>query len=90
MRMGPNYMLPPALEAMDTYWSAWDEELDENHRVHFAILDIPLFRSMLEHRVRGSGRAYTHSRRQKNCISCRPSSVKLIKLDEFLVDMEVS
>lgn len=49
MRMGPNYMLPSALEAMGTYWSAWDEELDENHRVHFAILDIPLFRSMLGH-----------------------------------------
>ena len=43
MRMGPNYMLPSALEAMGTYWSAWDEELDENHRVHFTILDIPLF-----------------------------------------------
>ena len=36
------------------------------------------------------GRIRTLGANKKNCISCRPSSVKFIKLDEFLVDMEVS
>ena len=34
---------------MDSFWTAWDENLSELRRYHFAVLDVNIYKDMLQH-----------------------------------------
>ena len=40
--------LCPAIESMNSFWTAWDESLTELRRYHFAVLDVNLYKDMLQ------------------------------------------
>ena len=40
--------LCPAIESMNSFWTAWDESLTELRRYHFAVPDVNLYKDMLQ------------------------------------------
>ena len=62
-----NFHLCPSLEAGNTKWCPWDEELDSNNRIHFLVTEPALYHRMAEFASRHNFQKFMPSQ-----IGCAP------------------